>query len=222
MNLGDLSGTIATICIVAPPIIFSIIAHEVMHGVIALQLGDDTARRAGRLTLNPIPHIDLFGTIILPFALYLLHVPVLGYAKPVPVDFRALRGGRRGMVEVAAAGPVTNLVLAIISGLLLRVVAGHVYGPGGRTIVMPIALMLRTSVIINIELGIFNLFPLLPLDGGRVLTGLLPISMARAFARTERFGFLILLVLLYMHWFDMLFDPVMSAAVNAISWMINL
>ncbi len=220
--MGDLSGTIATICIVALPIIFAIIAHEVMHGVVALYLGDDTALRAGRLTLNPISHVDLFGTIILPFALYLFGLPVLGYAKPVPVDFRALRGGRSGMLKVAAAGPLTNFVLAIGSGLLLRALLGRMYGPGSLAIVRPLALMLRASVIVNVELGIFNLFPLLPLDGGRVLFSILPIGAARLYARTERYGFLILLLLLYTHWIDAAIDPIMSAAMYAISWMVQL
>ena len=220
--MSDLNGTIATICIVALPIIFAIIAHEVMHGVVALYLGDDTALRAGRLTLNPISHVDLFGTIILPFALYLVGLPVLGYAKPVPVDFRVLRGGRSGMLKVAAAGPLTNFVLAIVSGLLMRVLLDRMYGPGGQEIVRPLALMLRASVIVNVELGIFNLFPLLPLDGGRVLFSILPMRAARLYARTERYGFLILLLLLYTHWIDAAIDPIMSAAMNVISWMVQL
>jgi Zn-dependent protease len=220
--LDDISGTIATMCIVAPPIMFAIIAHEVMHGVVALRLGDDTARRAGRLTLNPISHIDLFGTIILPFALYLFGLPVLGYAKPVPVDFRVLRGGRTGMLKVAAAGPLTNFVLAIVSGLLLRAVPTFLHGSLGPTVVVPIARMLQASVIVNVELGVFNLFPVLPLDGGRVLFSLLPIAAARAYAQTERYGFLILMVLLYMHWLDAAIYPIMNLALGAISWMVQL
>jgi Zn-dependent protease len=220
--LGDLNGTIATICIVAPPIMFAIIAHEVMHGVVALRLGDDTARRAGRLTLNPISHIDLFGTIILPFGLYLFGLPVIGYAKPVPVDFRVLRGGRTGMLKVAAAGPLTNFVLAIVSGLLLRAVPAFLHGSLATTVVVPLARMLQASVIVNIELGVFNLFPVLPLDGGRVLFSVLPIRAARAYAQTERYGFLILLVLLYTHWLDVAIYPVMNMAFHAITWMVQL
>ena len=220
--MGDLSGTLATICIVAPPIMFAIIAHEVMHGVVALRLGDDTALRAGRLTLNPISHIDLFGTIILPFGLYLFGLPVLGYAKPVPVDFRVLRGGRAGMLKVAAAGPLTNFVLAIVSGLLLRAVPAFLHGSLGTSVVVPIARMLQASVIVNVELGVFNLFPVLPLDGGRVLFSILPIAAARAYAQTERYGFLILLVLLYTHWLDVAIYPVMNMAYSAITWMVQL
>lgn len=220
--MGDLNGTIATICIVALPIIFAIIAHEVMHGVVALRLGDDTALRAGRLTLNPISHVDLFGTIILPLGLYLFGLPVLGYAKPVPVDFRVLRGGRAGMLKVAAAGPLTNFVLAIVSGLLLRAVPVFLHGSLGTTVVVPIARMLQASVIVNVELGVFNLFPILPLDGGRVLFSILPIAVARAYAQTERYGFLILLVLLYTHWLDVAIYPVMNMAYSAITWMVQL
>ena len=220
--MGDLNGTIATLCIVAPPIMFAIIAHEVMHGVVALRLGDDTALRAGRLTLNPISHIDLFGTIILPFGLYLFGLPVLGYAKPVPVDFRVLRGGRSGMLKVAAAGPLTNFVLAIVSGLLLRAAPIFLQGSFGSTVAMPIARMLQASVIVNVELGVFNLFPVLPLDGGRVLFSVLPVRVARAYAQTERYGFLILMLLLYTHWLDVAIIPVMNMALGAISWMVQL
>ena len=220
--MGDLNGTIATLCIVAPPIMFAIIAHEVMHGVVALRLGDDTALRAGRLTLNPISHIDLFGTIILPFGLYLFGLPVLGYAKPVPVDFRVLRGGRSGMLKVAAAGPLTNFVLAVVSGLLLRAAPIFLQGSFGLTVALPIARMLQASVIVNVELGVFNLFPVLPLDGGRVLFSVLPVRVARAYAQTERYGFLILMLLLYTHWLDVAIIPVMNMALGAISWMVQL
>jgi Zn-dependent protease len=220
--LGDLNGTIATICIVAPPIMFAIIAHEVMHGVAALRLGDDTALRAGRLTLNPISHIDLFGTIILPFALYLFGMPVIGYAKPVPVNFHVLRGGRTGMMKVAAAGPLTNFALAVVSGLMLRMMPAFLHGSLGPTVVVPLAQMLRASVIVNVELGVFNLFPVLPLDGGRVLFGLLPLAAAHAYAKTERYGFLILLLLLYTHWLDVAIYPIMNMALGAISWVVQL
>jgi Zn-dependent protease len=220
--LNDLNGTIANISIVAPAIMFAIIAHEVMHGVVAMRLGDDTARRAGRLTLNPLSHVDLFGTIILPFALYLFGLPVLGYAKPVPVDFRVLRGGRTGMLKVAAAGPLTNFALAIVSGLLLRAMPIFLNGELGATVIVPLVRMLQASVIVNVELGVFNLFPVLPLDGGRVLFSILPIRAARAYAQTERYGFLILLLLLYTHWLDIAIYPVMHMALGAIEWMVQL
>jgi len=182
-----------------------------MHGVVALSLGDDTAKRAGRLTLNPVSHVDLFGTIILPAALLFMHLPVFGYAKPVPVDFSRLRGGRSGMVKVAAIGPLTNFALAAISALLMRWVANYLGGPLGKEVVLPLAYMLQASVLINIVLGVFNLFPLLPLDGGRVLVGLLPLPAARAFARTERYGFLILLILLYTDTVEAVINPIINA-----------
>jgi len=126
------------------------------------------------------------------------------------------------MLKVAAAGPLTNFVLAIVSGLGLRILPAFLHGSLGPTVVVPLARMLQASVIVNVELGVFNLFPVLPLDGGRVLFSILPIAAARAYAQTERYGFLILLVLLYTHWLDVAIYPVMNLAFNAISWMVQL
>jgi len=208
--LEKLADFIPALLIAALPILFAIIAHEVMHGVIALQLGDDSALRAGRLTLNPISHIDPFGTIFLPVMLMFLHLPVFGYAKPVPVNFSRLRSGRTGMMEVAAAGPLTNFVLAIASALALRGILRFAGGPWQAPVIVPLAYMMKSSVLVNIALGVFNLFPLLPLDGGRVLTGLLPLPAARAFARTEPYGFLILLVLLYTDSVEAVINPIIN------------
>jgi len=209
--LNDPYGFIREVLIWALPTIFAIILHEVMHGFVALRLGDDTALEAGRLTLNPISHIDLFGTIILPGLLLFFNLPVFGYAKPVPVDFRRLRWGRRGMVMVAAAGPLTNIVLAILSSVAMRVVAGFAAGPVGPEIAQPLYLIFQASVIINIVLAIFNLFPLLPLDGGRVLVGILPLPAARTLARAEPYGFLILLLLLYTDTVERVINPIINA-----------
>jgi Zn-dependent protease len=209
--LNQAASFIRTISIWALPTVFAIICHEVMHGVAALSLGDDTAKRAGRLTLNPVSHVDLFGTIILPAALLFMHLPVFGYAKPVPVDFSRLRGGRSGMVKVAAVGPLTNFTLAAISALLMRWTMTFLGGPLGNEVALPLAYMLKASVLINVVLGVFNLFPLLPLDGGRVLVGLLPLPAARAYARTERYGFLILLILLYTNTVEAVINPIISA-----------
>jgi Zn-dependent protease len=212
--LPDIAHFITELSIWAVPIVFAIIMHEVMHGVVARAFGDDTAARAGRLTLNPLSHIDPFGTIILPALLLFLKLPVFGYARPVPVDFRRLRPPRIGMMAVAAAGPITNLTLAALSGVALRMLPGiatHLSRELAVAIILPLAYMLRASVLINVVLAVFNLFPLLPLDGGRVLAGVLPQHLARGFARLEPYGLLILLVLLYTNSVDVVIDPIINA-----------
>jgi Zn-dependent protease len=210
MLSDNVSNFMLELSIWAVPTVFSIVAHEVMHGVVAKRLGDDTAERAGRLTLNPISHVSLFGTIILPAILLFIHAPVFGWAKPVPVDFRRLRNGRTGMVMVAAAGPLTNLTLAVLSGLLAHQLPQLIDPLAWRAVVIPLIYMLRASVVINVMLAIFNLLPLLPLDGGRVLTGLLPLPLAIKYSRLEPYGFLILMLLLYSNFFDRLISPIIN------------
>jgi len=209
--LNGSHGFAAQLLLWAVPIIFAIMLHEVMHGVVARMLGDDTAARAGRLTLNPLAHIDLFGTIILPALLLFAHAPVFGYAKPVPVDFRRLRPLRAGMIAVAAAGPLTNLTLAVLSAAAFRSLISGLDPSAGFSAHRLLSQVALASCFINIELAVFNLFPLLPLDGGRVLVGLLPQGLARPFARLERFGFLILLLLLYTNTVNAVIDPVINA-----------
>lgn len=214
--MNNLPEFVTQISIWAPPLIFAIIVHEVMHGVVARMLGDETAARAGRLTLNPIAHVDPFGTIILPAILLFAGAPVFGYAKPVPIDYRNLRNPRSGIMLVAAAGPLTNLTLAAISVVLWLIVAPHDTGTAGPAIVHPITLMLQASIIANVELGVFNLIPILPLDGGRVLVGFLPLAAARAMARFEGIGFLLLFALLYFRGFNLALGRIMEAVTNGL------
>lgn len=175
------------------PVLIAITLHEAAHGYVAWRLGDDTAKRLGRVTFNPLRHVDPYGTVIVPGLLLAFSNFVFGWAKPVPVDFSRLERPRRDMVWVAAAGPAVNIALAMASAALMHLV------PLLPDSVAPWAFEnLRNSMIVNLVLAVFNLLPLPPLDGGRIAVGLLPLRIARPLARIERFGLFVIIGVLFI------------------------
>ncbi|MDF1483884.1 site-2 protease family protein [Ramlibacter sp. H39-3-26] len=185
----DLSSLIQTVLIYALPVLFAITLHEAAHGYVARHFGDDTAYVQGRVTLNPIKHIDPIGTIAMPLLLYFATSGtfLFGYAKPVPVNFGRLRHPKRDMVWVALAGPASNFVQALLWAVLLVVLAA--LGVQERFFIE----MARAGILTNLVMWAFNLFPLPPLDGGRVLVGLLPWKQAQFVSRIEPYGFFIVM-----------------------------
>jgi Zn-dependent protease len=206
---------IQKIVIYAPPVIFAITVHEAAHGYAARHFGDMTAFNAGRITLNPIKHIDLFGTILLPAMTILLGGILFGWAKPVPVDFSRLRNPKNDMLWVAAAGPASNFVMAIFWALVMKF---SISVP--EAIAYPLALMAKAGIGINIVLMVLNLLPLPPLDGGRIAVSLLPMHLARPFAQLERFGFIILIALLFTGILNKILDPFINVVYSLINSLI--
>jgi len=208
-----MSSVIQQISIMALPLLLGVILHEVAHGWVAGKFGDPTARLSGRLTLNPIAHIDPFGSILIPGILILSQAPFLfGYAKPVPVNFHNLRNPKKDMVWVALAGPVTNLLLALGFSALLRILliaSPFLESPFLSLVLQPLAKMLYVGVIINVALAVFNLIPIPPLDGGRIMVGILPLEAAIKYSKVEPYGFFILIGLLLTHILDWFISPIM-------------
>ena len=206
---------IAKISIMLVPALFAVMLHEVAHGYVAARFGDPTARLLGRLTLNPLRHLDPIGTLALMFFGF-------GWAKPVPVNFRNLHHPRRDMIWVALAGPLTNLTLALASALVLHGLGGLQGGSSGASVLgpylQPVALMAGFSLYINIILAIFNLIPIPPLDGGRVLSGLLPKRQAELLGRIEPFGFMIILfIIFFTDIWQVLLSPIIGFLVQLLA-----
>lgn len=206
---------IQLIAIWALPMVFAITLHEAAHGYVARHFGDPTAWQAGRISLNPIRHIDIWGTIVIPIAILVFSKGqfVFGYAKPVPVDFSRLRHPKRDMLWVAAAGPGANLFMALCWALALKLALAmpdSIYS-------LPLAEMGRAGIIVNVVLMVLNLFPLPPLDGGRIAVSLLPMSVAWRFAKLEPWGFPILLLLLFTGILGQILQPIVGSVV----WIIQ-
>ena len=215
MNFNELVQTISTHAI---PVLLAITLHEAAHGYTARQLGDDTAWQMGRVTLNPFPHIDLVGTVIMPLMLFFATSGqfLFGYAKPVPVDFSRLRHPKRDMVWVALAGPAVNLLQAFAWVALYYLLTS--LGSEEQFFIE----MVKAGLKVNLVMFAFNLFPLPPLDGGRIVVGLLPMRLAIGFSHIERYGFFIVMGLVLMGVINTLWmGPIMATTFEGIQWVLQ-
>ncbi len=207
---------IQKIAVMALPLVFAIVLHEVAHGWVANKLGDHTARDMGRLTLNPISHIDLFGTIIMPLLLFVLTngKMLFGYAKPVPINPYNFRDPKKGMARSSLAGPGINLIMAISFAFLLRAVMpaaeGFVPKQAWEWFSLPVSLMFGYGVIINVVLAVLNMIPIPPLDGSRVVYWMLPDKQAAAYYRLEPYGTLILMLLIMLGVLGRIIGPIIQ------------
>lgn len=194
------------------PVLFAITVHEVAHGWVASKFGDQTARLAGRLTLNPMKHIDLMGTIIVPMLMLLVSNFIFGWAKPVPIDARNLRSPRLDMAFVAIAGPISNFIMAILWALIAK--GGLSLLGNSAWLGMPLVYMGQAGIMINIVLGVLNCLPLPPLDGSRVLYAILPGRIAWQLMRLEPYGFIILILLMLTGVLSYVIVPVVSVMIG--------
>lgn len=189
-------------------LLFSLTVHETAHAWTASRLGDPTARMLGRVSLNPIVHADLVGTVLFPLLAIIGNIPLIGWAKPVPVNVRNLKNGRRDYVLVAAAGPASNLLLAVLSSIVLGLLTVSPMRVGEPNVSAPVAALLSTAILTNVLLAVFNMIPIPPLDGGNVLGGLLPRSLGVKYDALMRpYGFILLYALLLTRGFDYLVIP---------------
>lgn len=181
---------------------FAVVVHECAHGWCAYKLGDPTAKYAGRLTLNPLAHIDPFGTVLLPIMLIVMQSPfIFGWAKPVPINFRNLRDPRRDMLLVGLSGPLSNFILAFLISLLIK----------SGAVSYSIIPVLQLAIIINLVLAVFNLIPIPPLDGSRILMGILPRNLTYLLISFERYGFVILFIFIWLGMFNHIIWPIVKA-----------
>ena len=213
----DLEKIIYTIAVWAIPVIFAITVHEVAHGWVANKLGDGTAKMLGRLTLNPIKHIDPIGTIVVPIALVLLSGFAFGWAKPVPVNPRNFKNPRKDMVLVAIAGPLANVFMVILWAIFLKLVSVAV---SDINLAKGLMAMGQAGVIINLVLFVFNLFPIPPLDGSKVLAGFVPPSISDILDKIEPYGFFIVMGLLYFGVLSAVMNPIISFFLRSINTLL--
>ncbi len=224
-------STIQIIAVMALPLVMAIVLHEVAHGYVAYLKGDSTARQMGRLTINPLAHIDPFGTVLVPIVFFYATGILFAFAKPVPVNYNNLRRPREDMVLVAAAGPMTNVILAIASAVVLHVlgffspeiysyaafISEQMIPDGASPLLFPVVGMLYFSIVLNVVLAIINLIPVPPADGGRIVSGLLPPRQAELYSKIEPFGLMILVVIIVMNPLgitDKVIWPLITSLVN--------